>query len=336
MVIALNGYVVLGGADFGGGVWDLFATGPRKNAQRELIAGAIGPIWEANHVWLIVVVVLTFAAFPPVFALLGIALHIPLTLMLIGIVLRGSAFAFRSYETSPSATERRWGRTFAIASLLTPVLLGVCIGAVATERVGNDPLIRCVERQPGCATESFAMLYVHPWLNPFSFSVGLLTLVLFAFLAAVYLTVEAERDATLQEDFRVRALIAAAVLFVAAFGTLLAAFTQAPRLKMLMTSLWAIPLHVATAIAAITSIVAVWRRRYRVARFAAAAQVSFILWGWAVAQYPYLIPPRLTIAGSAAPDRTLGLLLIALVVGALVLFPSLYYLFRVFKSVRRG
>src|SRR5207245_2586242 len=124
------------GADFGGGVWDLLAHGPQARAQREVIASAIGPVWEANHVWLVLVVVVLFMGFPVAFATLGTVLHVPLALMLTGIVLRGSAFAFRTYDVRRDATQRRWGRLFAIASLVTPVMLGVCVGAVAAGRVG--------------------------------------------------------------------------------------------------------------------------------------------------------------------------------------------------------
>src|SRR5918999_2169128 len=138
LAASLNAYVLFGGADFGGGVWDLLASGPRKRRQREVIAHAIGPIWEANHVWLILAIVLTFTCFPPVFARLGIVLHIPLTLMLVGIVLRGSAFTFRTYDSEHDAAQRRWGRIFASASVITPVLLGVSIGAVASGRVGQE------------------------------------------------------------------------------------------------------------------------------------------------------------------------------------------------------
>src|SRR6266550_2499248 len=139
IVVALNGYVLLGGADFGGGVWDLFASGSRRDRQRALIAEAIGPIWEANHVWLIIVVVLLFTCFPAAFARLAITLHIPLSLMLIGIVLRGSAFTFRSHYGpghgqdggEAARASEHWGRVFAIASVGTPVLLGLCVGALA-------------------------------------------------------------------------------------------------------------------------------------------------------------------------------------------------------------
>ncbi|HEX5818753.1 MAG TPA: cytochrome d ubiquinol oxidase subunit II, partial [Gemmatimonadales bacterium] len=136
VMVALTAYVLMGGADFGGGVWDLFASGRRKQQQRALIAEAIGPIWEANHVWLILVVVLLFVCFPAVFARISVALHIPLTLMLIGIVLRGSAFTFRTYDSQRDDVQQRWGAIFAIASLITPLILGVSAGAVAT---GNLP-----------------------------------------------------------------------------------------------------------------------------------------------------------------------------------------------------
>src|SRR6476469_7098960 len=125
IVVALNAYVLFGGADFGGGVWDLLASGSRRDKQRTLVSHAIGPIWEANHVWLIVVVVMLFVCFPPAFAAFGTILHIPLTLMLVGIVLRGSAFIFRSYSLGPRSEQRGWGRVFAVSSLITPVVLGM-------------------------------------------------------------------------------------------------------------------------------------------------------------------------------------------------------------------
>ncbi len=325
-LLALTAYVLLGGADFGGGVWDLLASGPRKREQRALIAEAIGPIWEANHVWLILVVVLLFTCFPAAFARLAIALHIPLSLMLIGIVLRGSAFAFRSHygpghgeERDESAMSQHWGRVFAIASAGTPVLLGLCVGALAAGTL----------RPPGRA--GFHDTYVAPWLTPFGVGVGLLTLALFAFLAAVYLTVEA-REPALREDFRRRALGAAAAVFLAAFGTLGLALLGAPLMgRGLTAGPWAPALHLATGGAAVGAIWALWRRRFHLARVAAAGQVSLILWGWALAQYPYLIPPDLTIRAAAAPRITLVLALWTLGLGTLVLFPSLIYLFRVFK-----
>src|SRR3954468_2466614 len=181
LALSLNAYVLFAGADFGGGVWDLLAAGPRRDRQREVIRHALGPIWEANHVWLILAIVLTFSCFPPVFARLGIVLHIPLSLMLVGIVLRGEEFTFRTYDDQHDAVQRRWGRIFAGASLVTPILFGVCIGAIAAGRV--EPL----RREAG-----FTASFVEPWLTPFSLAVGLMTLALFAHLAAVFLTLESD------------------------------------------------------------------------------------------------------------------------------------------------
>ena len=328
-MLSLNAYVLLAGADFGGGVWDFFARGPRRQAQRDIISHALAPIWEANHVWLILVIVLLFTCFPFAFSTFAIALHIPLTLMLFGIVLRGSAFIFRSYGSDHDATQQRWGRVFAIASIVTPVLLGMCVGAIAT---GNIDPTMFTSGFGG----SFADRFITPWLTTFGFGVGLLALALFSFLAAVYLTVEAE-GTDLQNDFRARALWAAAAVFVIAFGVLALSMREAPMVrKALMAGPWALPLHIVTGIAAVTAIGALVARRFRLARVAAAAQVTFILWGWALAQYPYVLPPSLTIDAAAAPARTLTLTLWGLAVGACVLFPSLYYLFRVFKMERRG
>ena len=320
MVVALNAYVLFGGADFGGGVWDLLATGRRRAEQRALIADAIGPIWEANHVWLILVVVLLFTCFPPAFARMMTVLHIPLTLMLIGIVLRGSAFTFRTYDSQRDDVQRRWGRVFAVASAITPVLLGICIGALAQGGVA-----------PAATGPHPVEVFFLSWFTRFAFSVGLLTLSLFAYLAAVYLTVEA-REGALADDFRRRALGALVVVMVLSVLVLLVARSDAPRMHVLLRERWALPLHIAAGSAAATAGWALWTRRYRIARVAAAAQVSCILWGWAVAQYPYIIPRGQTIAAAAAPAVTLRLVLWTLLAGGLVLFPSLFYLFRIFKG----
>jgi cytochrome d ubiquinol oxidase subunit II len=323
VVVALNAYVVLAGADFGGGVWDLFARGPRRDRQRDLIAHAIGPVWEANHVWLILVVVLLFTCFPSVFSRIAIAMHIPITLILLGVVLRGSAFTFRSYGGDDVPTQRRWGRLFATASLVTPLLLGVAVGTIAAGRV----------RAPTGA--GFVADYITPWLSLFTASVGVLTLLLFAFLAAVYLTLEAE-DPAVREDFRSRALASGVAVFLAAMLTLALAWEEAPLVwDGLVTAPRAIPVHLLTGASASLALWALWTRRFRLARVAAIAQISLILWGWALAQYPWLLPPSLDIAGAAAPAVTLKLTLGALALGAAVLFPSLYYLFKVFKSQPR-
>jgi cytochrome d ubiquinol oxidase subunit II len=318
MMVSLTFYALLGGADFGGGVWDLFATGPRKGAQRELIAEAISPVWEANHVWLILAIVLLFTAFPPAFAAIATALHVPLTLMLIGVVLRGSAFTFRSYDKRTDDAQRRWGRIFSMTSLITPVLLGVTVGAISSGRIRGE-------------YTNFAEGFVFPWFSPFAFAVGFFALALFAFLAAVYLTVEAP-DESLREDFRLRALAAAFVVGAMALVVFLLSENGAPLLRQrLSQSWWTWPLQLSTAVFATGAIYALWTRKFRVARFCAAAQASLILWGWGGAQYPNLVAPDWTIYNAAAPVVTLRLVWWALLAGAVLLFPSFYYLFRVFK-----
>lgn len=326
MVLALNAYVLLGGADFGGGVWDLFARGKHREPQRALIAEAIGPIWEANHVWLILVVVLLFTCFPKAFAHLATELHIPITIMLVGIVLRGSAFTFRTYDSQQDAVQRRWGRIFSMASLLTPIVLGVCLGTVAS---GAIPM-----RDRGTVVVlSFSERFVDPWsASLFPWAVGLMTLLLFAFLAASYLTIEAT-DETLRNIFRRRALQSQAALLVVAFITLLIARVESPPLfRGLTRGPIAVGMHTVTAVTAGIAVWALYTRRFPVARLAAAAQASFLVWGWAWSQFPWLLPPDRTITALAAPRITLQLTVGALAAGTAILLPSFVYLFRIFKS----
>jgi len=321
LMVSLNLYALGAGADFGGGVWDMLASGPRQRAQRDTIVHAIGPIWEANHVWLILVIVVLFVAFPLAFAAIGTALHIPLTLMLIGIVLRGSAFAFRSYGGEDDAMQRRWGRTFAMASVVTPVMLGVCAGAVASG---------AIRVRDGRVVTGF----VSAWLAPFPFAIGLFTLALFAFLAAVYLTLETD-DPELRNDFRRRALVAAVVVGAMALVSFLLAGSGAPSIRRgLARQWWSVPFHIVTGLVAVGAIAALWARRFALARGLAMAQVTLVLWGWGLGQFPFLIEPDLTFESAAAPASVLRPMLMALAVGAVVLGPALAYLFRVFKGVQ--
>lgn len=328
MVLSLNAYVLLGGADFGGGVWDLLARGRLRDAQRQVIADAIGPIWEANHVWLILVVVLLFTCFPRAFAHFATELHIPLTVMLVGIVLRGSAFTFRTYDRSRDEVQRRWGRIFSVASLLTPVVLGVCLGTVVSGRIPMRPVA-------ALATVGFTERFVTPWLaSPFAWAVGALALILFAFLAASYLTCETD-DEPIREIFRRRALQSQGALVACAGLTLALSQAHNPLLFDGLTQGSAAPLmHSVTALAAATSFWALRARRFQLARLAAAAQASCLLWGWAWTQFPWLLPPDRTITELAAPRITLQLVMGALGAGTLILLPSFVYLFRIFKGGR--
>jgi cytochrome d ubiquinol oxidase subunit II len=333
IVVALMLYVLLAGADFGGGVWDLLAFGPRRARQRQAIEHAIGPIWEANHVWLILVVVVIFTAFPVAFAALSTALHVPLTLFLVGVVFRGSAFAFRSFtggagdgggENPSDQAQWRWGSIFSLASLISPLLLGMSVGAIASGRI---------RLEHGLVTGGF----VRPWLAPFPIAVGLYALALCAFLAATYLSVEVEHDRELQRDFRVRALAAGIAVGGCALLAFLLSGSGAPLIRDGLTRRpWTWPLHGATAVVAIGALVALGRARFQLARVLVAIQTIAILAGWVASQYPFLLVPDLTIWNAAAARETRIWLLIFLAAGVPVLVPSLVVLFRVFKMSALG
>ena len=212
--LALITYAVLGGADFGGGIWDLLASGVLAERQRRLVGQAIGPVWEANHVWLIFLIVGLFVAFPLAFSVLSTALFLPFTLALIGIVLRGSAFTFRAHAAQAVGTRKVWGRVFSGASTITPFLLGTCAAAVASGQI----------RVVGGSVQT---LIWTGWTTPFALTIGAVALALCATLAAIYLTVEARamNDTELAEAFRLRAIITGAITAVlAALGILLSPF----------------------------------------------------------------------------------------------------------------
>jgi cytochrome d ubiquinol oxidase subunit II len=317
MVAALVLYALLGGADFGGGIWDLLASGPRRKEQRALVERAIGPVWEANHVWLILVVVVLFTGFPPAFAGICIALFVPLVLLLVGIVLRGAAFSFRAYGWEDDRVQERWGLVFSASSVVAPIFLGIVVGALASGRLrlaaeGAEPLA---------------------WLSPFPLAVGFFAAALFAFLAATYLAVEAAGE--LREDFRRRAMAAGVAVFAGAVLAGVLSRREAPLVFAGLTSRgFSLPLHLATAAAAIAAFVFLLRGRVRAARGAAQVQATLIVLGWAASQYPYLVVPELTLASASAPPEVQVPVLWALAAGSVLLFPALYALFRVFKGER--
>jgi cytochrome d ubiquinol oxidase subunit II len=319
LLLSLILYALMGGADFGGGIWDLLAAGPRAPRQRQAIAGAIGPIWEANHVWLILVVVLLFTGFPGGFAAMMTALNIPITAMVIGIVLRGAAFIFRNYDSQSNAAQRRWSKVFGLASFCMPLLQGMTLGALATGRIRVEH---------GQVISGFFA----GWLTPFALACGVFALGLFAFLAAAYLTLDTRDQPDLQNDFRLRALWSELALAPIALAVLLTARRGAPEMFQGLTRWWAPLLLVATSLFALGVLVALWRRRFVWARMAAIGQVTLILVGWSGAQYPDLVTPDVTVVNAHAPELTLRLLVLALGVGAIVLLPSLAFLFHLFKG----
>jgi len=322
MGAALVVYVLLGGADYGAGFWDLLSAGPLKEAQKSLIANAIRPIWEANHVWLIFIFVLLFAGFPRAFGTIMIALYIPISLMLLGIVLRGAAFVFRAYTTLNSDVQRTYAFLFSASSSFTPIFAGMVLASLSDDRVF-------------VARDESLNGYVFNWLNPFSLFLGLFTLALFAYLAATYLAVEAASPG-LRQAFRHRAFGAGSISGVLAAEVFILSNRYAHGLRsgLLHSGL----AHFAEAVAVISLIVglaAVSKDHVRLARLMVALFAASIVTSWAAAQYPYLARPDMTIFNSALSENVVRDVLYASIAGALVLFPSLALLLYVFKDQRK-
>ncbi|WP_425619290.1 cytochrome d ubiquinol oxidase subunit II [Anatilimnocola sp. NA78] len=319
-LVGMMAYGIFGGADFGGGVWDLLATGPRQKEQRLAIQKAMGPVWEANHVWLIFVVIVLFTCFPRAYSRLAIALFVPFHLALVGIMLRGASFVFRSYQSrskDAAAETSVWGIVFGVASIISPVLLGAAFGVV------TEGLIRVQDGEVVLSDPLF-------WLTPYALLNGLLALATCAYLAAVYLTNETKGD--LREDFRLRAIFAGTATAVLAGGVMLLAWYEARWFFERLLSPRSLPVVLAGLACFAASAWAVFTRRYILSRVFAASEICLLILGWGLAQHPYLVYPDLTFAASAAPAPTLQFLVLTLPVGAALLAPSLFYLFRVFKS----
>jgi cytochrome d ubiquinol oxidase subunit II len=319
--LGLTAYALFGGADFGAGWWDLVAGGARRGApQRELIEHSMGPVWEANHVWLIFALVTLWTGFPQAFAAIMSTLYVPLTLAAFGVILRGSAFAFRKSVPEVSL-KRLFGATFALSSVLTPFFLGTVAGALASGRV---PLGNAAGHP------------VSSWLNPTSVLGGTLAVGACAYLAAVYLCADGMRDGhdDLADAFRTRAIGTAVVVGAVALAGIAVLHADAPRLFHGLTHR-ALPLMLLSGAAGLASLYLLVRRRYGVARVTAALAVAAVLWGWGAGQYPYLIEPTYTVMQAAAPATTLRPLLVTMVVAALLVGPSLVLLIAMFQRPER-
>lgn len=311
-------YALTGGADFGGGVWHLLARGSKAAEQRGLIERAIAPIWEANHVWLIFVIVLLFSAFPRAFAVISIALHVPISVALLGIVLRGSAFVFHAYDLRPGPKTTAWATAFGASSVLAPFALGDVLGALSTGAIRWDGMR---------VTSGFTS----GWPTLFALATGLFATLLFMLLAAVYLAAEAEGP--LAETFRRRALLLEGIAGAVAFAVFALSATGAPELHAgLAGSAFTIPIQVATAAAAISTVALLYGRKFSSARFTAALQIALVVVGWGLAMGDKIVVPDVTLHNAGAHPAVVDALLVALACGAALLAPALWYLFRVFKS----
>jgi cytochrome bd ubiquinol oxidase subunit II len=321
LLASLVAYSVTGGADYGAGVWDLLAFGSRKARQRLVIQEAIAPIWEVNHIWIILLVVLLFSGFPEAFATIAIALHIPIALSLAGMVLRGAAFTFHAYGLRDVKLRSAWGRLFAWSSLLTPIFLGMTLAGISSGAI---------------VLESGRVVsgYTAGWATPFGFFLGVFALTLFALLAATYLAREASTQfPDLAEDFRRRAIGAEAVGGVLAILVSWRASLEAPHLfHNLLNSPWSISVQVVTLLAAAVTTKALMMRRYLAACASAVIQVSSVVLGWGLAMDQHLILPALPVAQAGAIAEVIRPVLWALAMGSVLLVPALWWLFVVFKS----
>jgi cytochrome bd ubiquinol oxidase subunit II len=313
LVLGMTIYAWSGMADYGAGLWDLLAGGRERGRRpRELIDAAVTPIWEANHVWLVYLLIVTWTGFGIAFASFMTTLYIPLSLAALGIVLRGASFALRK-DAAKEGRRHLAGWLFGLGSLLTPFFLGAAIGAVAAGRV---PVGNAAGNQ------------VTSWWNPFAVTVGGLAIVVGAFLAAVYLIAEAQRRGVtdLKGYFRVRAIAAAAVGLLLGGLALFTLRTEQRQMYDRVVHRSVALIVLGTLALAVTFVLAL-RGRVRGIRVVAALGVAALVWSWAVAQYPYLLPFDLTIAQGAGADVTLRWLLVWALVAMLVVLPLLALLY---------
>jgi cytochrome d ubiquinol oxidase subunit II len=311
-------YVLLGGADFGAGIVEM-AIG--KKGTRT-ISKAIAPVWEANHIWIILAIVILFNGFPLAYTVMSTYLHIPLLLMLIGIIIRGTAFSFRYYDVVSGNIHNYYSWFFRISSLLTPFFLGMVLGAII------------LGRNPANTEGTFTEIFIYPWLNLFTISTGLFLTLLFGWIASVYLIGETEEDAF--PLFARTSLILFSLLIVSGLTVFLAAEYNDLHLFNKFLNSW---ISLGCVIAATMMIPFMWRNIHRKnvlwTRILAGMETACILVGWFAVQFPVLISRsdgnHLTIWNSQAPATTMYYLLAALIVGIFIIFPAFAYLFKVFK-----
>ncbi|MGD9557598.1 MAG: cytochrome d ubiquinol oxidase subunit II [Mangrovibacterium sp.] len=317
--ICLLLYVVLGGADFGGGILELITGGKDSG----VVAKAIAPVWEANHVWLILVVVILFVAFPPVYSVILTTLHIPVLLALIGIVMRGSAFTFRHYDIEEERPMAIYTSVFRISSLLTTFFLGVTMGAIILGDMTND------------YTLGFYQVFIHPWFNFFSISLGIFLIILFAFLANIYTIGELYEPRHIARFTRWAKYL---ILALVAEGLVVFLAAEVDGLH-LFNAFYHSPVSMACVALATLALPLLWRGLKRhsrnLLRIVAGFQTTMIVLGWFAIQLPVLVRMsdgnHITYQSAAAPRQVQYYMLIALIVGVLIIFPYVGYLYKTFK-----
>jgi cytochrome bd ubiquinol oxidase subunit II len=313
LFFGITAYALFGGADFGAGFWDLTAGGAKRGERaRALIDHSIGPVWEANHVWLIFSLVVLWTAFSEAFASITLTLFVPLTFAALGIVLRGSSFAFRK-AVFRTRDQRNFGAAFALSSVLVPYCMGAVAGAIASGRVPAG----------GKAGDPWTS-----WVNPTSIVGGVLAVTVCAYLSAVYLTWDAKRleDPTMQAYFRVRAIGAGVVAGIVAFVGIFVFHSDAPYLFDGLTSR-ALPLVILSGLCGVGSLVLLVRDADHGARLLSVGAVASVVVGWGVAQWPYILPESLKVSAAAAPDGTLQTVLFVFALAAVIILPALALLY---------
>jgi cytochrome bd ubiquinol oxidase subunit II len=313
LLLAVVAYAVFGGADFGAGFWDLIAGGPERGKHpRDMIEHSIGPVWEANHVWLIFIFVILWTSFPEAYASITLTLFVPLTIAALGIVLRGASFAFRKAVVG-LRYRRIFGAAFAASSVLVPYCMGAIAGGIASGRVpaggqAGDP--------------------VHSWINPTSVVAGVLAVAAVAYLAAVYLVWDARRlaDPDMADYFRRRAIVAAGVVGVIGF---IGIFVLRADARYLFDGLASrgLPLVILSVLCGVSALVLLIRNAARGARLLAVVAVASSIIGWGVAQWPYVLPETLTFSAAASPSGTLAAVLAVVVLAAIIVVPGFILLF---------
>ena len=319
LVIGVAAYTVLGGADFGAGFWDLTAGGAKRGARiRGLVKRSMSPVWEANHVWLIFVLVVFWTGFPNAFGPLMSTLYVPLFIAMVGIIFRGAAFALRG-EAATMFEARGLGATFALSSVVVPFCFGATVGALASGAV----------QVPADASDPFG-----GWTEPLPLYVGVLAVGLGAYTSAVFLAADAVRAQLpdLVASFRRRALAAATVTGALAIGGIFVVNAEAPDLYDGLTSGAALAAVIGSALAGAVTVALVATSRFGPARLSSALAVGAVIVGLALAMSPDLLPGQMTLSQAAAPDAAMTALLIVFVVAVLVLGPALAALYRLTLS----
>jgi len=314
LFVVLAAYALFGGADFGGGIWDLLAGNARRGAApRELIDESITPVWEGNHVWLVFVLVLLWTAFPPAFAAIMTAMFVPLALSLLGIVLRGVGFAFR-HTAERLETQRFTGATFAAASFITPFFMGTVVGAVATGQVPVHP----------------AGNVLAAWTSATAILTGFLFVAACAYVSAVFLVLEARQRGhpELIRYFSLRATAAGVVTGALGGATFAELSSSSPYVYHRLTGI-SLPLVAISIAAGIAVLGMLWLRWYHAVflRATAAVAVATVIWGWGLAQYPYLFPTSLPLADGSAPTATMVSEFVVAALAVLLVVPGFAILY---------